>query len=364
MSVKIKEIFLLIGFIFFSINVSAQINVKSSLPCNGAKLVKTEEQQKASISLSSAIKEQHINIGGRCLGWTNLEQGGIWYVAAKEVGIFAVDVNINKYLESWQFSNYLCNNSDDDDCTPEWWEGRWSNDEVLEKAIVGQYPSKKLGWAEIYDTDDTQMGCIQRTPLRYGDLAGNGESDLVLLLPNGYSVDLAVFSTAKKKTIFATKLGYNDVIDKATALPRLMEYNYHAPNADEDYQYLTRSEVENYNTGTLMQSFRGFGKLYVGHFLAPDSNDLLVWRKLYKSRLIKDPIKGFEKVSDTFIHYKLINGEYQKQATPEETIKSWLAAKQLTWQKGYPSKSECPGQEGQLIPEMHDPLLNDPDVLQ
>jgi hypothetical protein len=44
-------------------------------------------------------------------------------------------------------------------------------------------------------------------------------------------------------------------------------------------------------------------------------------------------------------------------------VKGWLTAKQLTWKKGYPSKSECAGQEGQFIPEMHDVLLNDPDVL-
>ncbi len=91
--------------------------------------------------------------------------------------------------------------------------------------------------------------------------------------------------------------------------------------------------------------------------------DILVWRKVYKSNLLKDPIAGFAKLSDTYIHHKLINGEYKKQPTEQSVIKGWLEAKNLTWQKGYPSKSECPGQEGKLIPEMHDPLLNDPDML-
>ena len=47
----------------------------------------------------------------------------------------------------------------------------------------------------------------------------------------------------------------------------------------------------------------------------------------------------------------------------QQNVNGWLAAKQLSWQQGFPSRSECPGQEGQLIPELHDPLLNDPDVL-
>jgi hypothetical protein len=49
----------------------------------------------------------------------------------------------------------------------------------------------------------------------------------------------------------------------------------------------------------------------------------------------------------------------------EQPVKGWLTSNNLTWwKKGYPSKSECAGQEGQFIPEMHDPLLNDPEVMQ
>ena len=62
-------------------------------------------------------------------------------------------------------------------------------------------------------------------------------------------------------------------------------------------------------------------------------------------------------------HYSLIDSEYKLQDTSAETVQNWLSTKNLTWQKGFPSLSECEGEEGQLIPEMHDPLLNDPDVL-
>jgi hypothetical protein len=90
-----------------------------------------------------------------------------------------------------------------------------------------------------------------------------------------------------------------------------------------------------------------------------------VWRKLYLSKLLSEPVAGFDKVSDTYYHYeRKVTGEYElKTDTAPETIQGWLTAKNQTWQSGFPSKSECAGQEGQLIPEMHDPLLNDPDVL-
>ncbi|HEX6549060.1 MAG TPA: hypothetical protein VF117_00115, partial [Gammaproteobacteria bacterium] len=64
-----------------------------------------------------------------------------------------------------------------------------------------------------------------------------------------------------------------------------------------------------------------------------------------------------------YLFYSLENGVYTKQSTDQAAIKGWLAAKSLTWQKGYPQTSECAGQTGQPIPEMVDPLLNDPDVL-
>lgn len=68
--------------------------------------------------------------------------------------------------------------------------------------------------------------------------------------------------------------------------------------------------------------------------------------------------------SQVRLHYAMVDGEYQQTATPESEVKDWLEENNLTWQKGFPSHSECPGEEGELIPEMHDPLLNDADVLQ
>lgn len=76
-----------------------------------------------------------------------------------------------------------------------------------------------------------------------------------------------------------------------------------------------------------------------------------------------NPKAGFSQEAELLVHYQLIDEGYQPVTTSSELIKKWLTDNNLTWQKGFPSKSECKGQEGQLIPDMHDPLLNDPDVL-
>ena len=109
---------------------------------------------------------------------------------------------------------------------------------------------------------------------------------------------------------------------------------------------------------------RAYGKIYIDDFDGDNSNDIIMWRKLYFSKLKSDPVKGYELDAEMFAHYKIVDGDYQLQTdTTPATVQGWLSANNLTWQKGFPSKSECDGQEGQLIPEMHDPLLNDPDVL-
>jgi len=119
---------------------------------------------------------------------------------------------------------------------------------------------------------------------------------------------------------------------------------------------------------------RSYSKLYVNDFENDGHEDILVWRKVYVSNNKANLQKGFSLIRDEYVHYERdltaqgsseagVTGEYLPQETDSATIQGWLATKNQTWQSGFPSKSECAGQDGQLIPEMHDPLLNDPDVL-
>lgn len=78
-----------------------------------------------------------------------------------------------------------------------------------------------------------------------------------------------------------------------------------------------------------------------------------------------DQVPGFTLLRNKYQHYawSTDQNEYLPQETEESQIQAWLSKNNHTWQTGFPSQSECAGQKGKLIPEMHDPLLNDPDVL-
>jgi len=203
------------------------------------------------------------------------------------------------------------------------------------------------------------LGCYPLTPLRYGDINGNGISEIVLFI--GY--DFLVFSPDQGKVIFGQRLRQNEWLSKEETDNYFDHYGRRGDHLPQ-YQSSLASGVAGVGQGQASPGLRGYSKLYFGDFNEDGVHDILVWRKLYISRLVGDETEGFEQLRDTLLHYSLIDGEYQPQETDEATIRGWLAANELTWQKGYPNKSECEGEEGELIPEMHDPLLNDPDVLQ
>jgi hypothetical protein len=130
-------------------------------------------------------------------------------------------------------------------------------------------------------------------------------------------------------------------------------------------KYLSRiAEEHTPKTTGVAHGSISLGKLFFGDFDNDAVFDIVVWRKHFRSRNLNDPVPGFQRDEELFVHYKLDAGEYKKQPTETSTIRGWLASKNLTWQKGYPNNSECANQTTTLIPEFHDPLLNDPEVLQ
>jgi hypothetical protein len=118
--------------------------------------------------------------------------------------------------------------------------------------------------------------------------------------------------------------------------------------------------------GPVRPSLISVGKLYRGQ-LNPDdeeSLDFIVWRKLYESREISDPIEGYSLQEDTFLHYKVEDGAFVEQNTDDATIASWLEGAGLRWVDGFPSRSECQDQEGKAIRTFHKQIYNDPDVFE
>ncbi|MEJ2046265.1 MAG: hypothetical protein P8X74_21395, partial [Reinekea sp.] len=243
---------------------------------------------------------------------------------------------------------------------------RW-NYEPIEQTVLDEYQryEQKYNELPLGLGVDYPLGCYRNTPLRYGDIEQDGELELVLIVGN----DLIVFSPERQKTVFQTNLSLNTWM---SAERTVQYFDFHTIASHQvPPQYQQYIDPDNkFPTRAL----RGYAKLYQGDFDQDGNSDLLVWRKLYRSNWTGEQA-GFSLTSDTYYHYERdldaqaesesgVTGEYLPQETTEEDIKSWLSENNLIWSKGYPSLSECAGEGGKLIPEMHDPLLNDPDVLQ
>lgn len=345
----------LIFCLFLSFSASA-LDLKKAAVCDGMSENKTEIDLNAARIIEAVYKQNNIDLNASCLGWTNMGAGGVWFEILSDLKVSGINVSTNQYLGSWSLgASDPCENSTDSDCASPWWVGRWGASEYLESEIIERMTDYSI--TEKYELpygikpEDT-FACLMKNPLRYGDIENDGKKELVVITPENF----IIFSPELKKTTFAFMFNNNDWLLWETMI-------------DESIPSDESSDIPQYGSPKLHKEqeggigYRGYAKIYAGGFEAENTKDVLVWRKFYQSKLKNDPVKGFEKIRDTFIHYKLINGEYQKQPTEQSVIQGWLEAKNLTWQKGYPSKSECAGQEGQLIPEMHDPLLNDPDVL-
>jgi len=273
------------------------------------------------------------------LSYTNFGSGDIYYALYSDMQIRSFNLATKQYLGGWGLVRWV--------------------DEAVEPEMQWLIRDKPY----VTYNDGEWLGCVQQHPLRYTDLDKDKKQELFLLLNSDNVSDAVVFSVELHKVIFASVLAAQDAFSEAEIQPdHLLEI---FPRWDNNpiYPQYPAYEASARKNSNIENGKKTFAKLYFNDFDADGAFDIVVWRKLYESRLNSDPVKGFVKKGDLLVHYKLVNGEYKKQETNQATIKGWLTAKQLTWQKGYPNKSECPGQEGQLIPEMHDTLLNDPDVL-
>ena len=287
-------------------------------------------------------------------GFATMDEGGSYY-ALLGTTLAHYDMGNRSLLGTWPLTR---------------WEGdTYLPDEITtEYAIYGIEPDSEDFYPAslaVYAAEqaDQQFGCLTSAPLRYGDFTGDGSAEVVLM-----GDDIAVFSTQKQKIIFTQRIRLNDWMS-ADEQERVYGEDFAELMMlhEEDYpQYFSQMTYDRMSGPKLPASiaYRGYGKLFHGEFSGEGHRDVLAWHKFYGSLMSSSETQGFERISEAFVHYRLVNGDYQREDTPEATIRSWLATNNLTWQSGFPSHSECPGHEGQLIPEMHDPLLNDPDVLQ
>ena len=264
------------------------------------------------------------------------EKKGVYYWLSKGGALGLFDINSAKNINGWALNR---------------WPTEY-NDKAISEINKHPFTHGKRG-AELYDEysshagtgSDANVGCLGEKPLRYGDVDDEGSKEIVLYLSEfDQKSDWVLFSPKKEKIIFSMRWQAKD---------------FYKGDELAYYQY---PSLEN-QSSSQNRGFQVFAKAFLGDFNKDKVPDILVWRKRFESLVTGASKKGFELKGENFEHYSLVDGEYQPQVTIPLKIKNWLADAELTWQKGYPSKSECAGQEGQLIPEMHDPLLNDPDVL-
>ena len=265
-----------------------------------------------------------------------------------ETTLRAFDLTTKKYLGGWPLT-------------------RWTH-ESIEKEVLDRFDLVRRSYQTRFSLHaDHPLGCLNKAPLRYGDIESDSKNELVLFIGN----DLMVFSPDYQRVVFAVRLDIEDWFNEAETA-RYFEFNTYEAGRAVKPQYQSATNVD---YSEAIPGYRGYAKIYIGDFDEDGSADILVWRKLYLSNMTDNPQKGFTKQEGSYYHFERdlvaqeklpagTTGEYLPQPTEPVQIQSWLTDNNLTWQKGYPSQSECAGQEGQLIPEMHNPLLNDADVLE
>jgi len=323
--------------------------LNKSIPGRYDEGYRTPEQQAAIIKLVDIFKKAGEYQMGM-LGYVQY-QGDEWYSLNRRLNIQGGDVANQEYLGNWPLTPWAYNQQ-----PKEITDRADMHGTIADSFVAGtKYP----------------VGCYGDTPLNYGDLDNDGTNELILFMGN----TLVAFSPQYGRTIFSTWLSLNDWA-RAEENQSYYEGEYGENlKTAEDPQYDSNLVHNRGRQEDHVPGYRGYSKIYVGDFDKDNNIDILVWRKMYISKMENDSQRGFTLIRNEWNHFERdlaaqkastvgVTGEYLPQDTAQETIQNWLAAANLTWSKGFPSKSECPGEEGKLISEMHDPLLNDPDVLQ
>lgn len=278
------------------------------------------------------------------------------YSLSRDLNLYQTNFNTKKYVRSWPLTPY----SQTPFIAAEYLAGAERGSNMLGQeferpqdanTVVQRETSYML--ANYITGASDARGCFQAKPLRYGDVDADNINELVLFLGH----QLVVFSPEQAQVVFSSYFWLTDEADEETKSNSYGELN------NPDHPQFVASSGTDPLVDDLYPAWRSLTKLFDKDFNNDGKYDFVIWKKAYQSNLNSEAV-GFHKIADVLMHYEKIDGVYQYNSdTSQSKMIGWLADNELTWSKGYPSVSECEGEEGQLIPEMHDALLNDPEVL-
>jgi hypothetical protein len=323
----------------------------SGISCDADFSSRPEAEKGVIRNIGSIFSVNNIDSGVSCKAWAGSDTSGQWFELSSDLELYGVNVPNKQFLGNWPLTTkkqHILNN-----------EQPTSSPSKPEPTNEGMLATAQM-WLE--EGHENSSGCLSKNPLRYGTV--NGDELLFVF----FDPSVVVFSPKRGKVDINLLFAQDDVMPDA-------EYQDYTNRGTFKFssgpapQYAALSSIADNREGRIGKDWlypaqRSYGKVYIDDFNNDQVNDIVMWRKLYFSKLKTDAVNGYELDAEMFAHYAIVDGEYQLQTdTAPETIQGWLTSKNQTWQSGFPSKSECAGQEGQLIPEMHDPLLNDPDVL-
>ncbi len=145
----------------------------------GRDTIRNEEQKRVSPIIKSSIKEQSGEALGRSIGYTNLNSGNVWYRVTKDLKVHGVNVGTKLYLGNWPLTTQVSCDGTKIDCEEPWWAGRWNQQEFLEPLLKERFNDNSGGEILVMDNG---LGCLSKSPLRYGDIDKDTKNELFLFL--------------------------------------------------------------------------------------------------------------------------------------------------------------------------------------
>src|SRR5690625_797922 len=242
---------------------------------------------------------------------------------------FFIQNDVNRVISLSRGMKVYVTDLENDKILSVWPLTRWPHDTYFPEELAERYVDH--GYSSDFGDDRPfhlelgrgtllRMGCLADTPLRYGDINNDGNSELVVWIGN----DFVVFSTVKNKVLFSQRLRVEDWLDKNESEEFLsLRFGNLEPHFPQYQSAVLRQTTANYQSAAL--GYRGYGKLYMADFNEDGHHDIVVWHKFYISNTLGDSTLGFSHERDTLLHYSLIDGEYQPQETDGDTIRGWLA---------------------------------------